>query len=252
MIVKLLNLLVFACLLTACVSNQPALGSKDTESAAAYNLQLGIDYFRQGNLSQAKEKLDRSLMQNPKSAQAHAAAGLLYERLNEMDKADQHYSRAVDLDSGNGEVVNTYGVFLCRRGNYSKGEQLAVQAASNQLYKTPEAAWFNAGICAMDAGKTAVAEQHFRRALTANEKFSPALIQLSDLKFRSDEALQARAFLERFHLSAQATAESLWLGVRIEQALANPAVASEYARRLKSEFPNSAQTRALIQSESKQ
>jgi type IV pilus assembly protein PilF len=206
-----LSLLFLSLLVTACVSNSPELGVQDKESAAAYNLQLGIDYFSQGNLTQAKEKLDRSLVQNPKNAQAHAAAGLLYERLNELDKADQYYSRAVDLDSSNGNLVNMYGVFLCRRGEWARGEKLALQAANNQLYKMPEMAYYNAGICAQDAGKLPLAEQHYRRALEVNPKFSSALLQLAELKLTSNDVMSARGFLDRFHSAVQATAESLWL-----------------------------------------
>ena len=246
-----LSLMFVLCLVSGCISNQPTLGTQDKETAAAYNLQLGIDYFSQGNLIQAKEKLDRSLLQNPKNAQAHAAAGLLYERLNELDKADQHYSRAVDLDPSNGNLVNMYGVFLCRRGEWVRGEKLALQAANNQLYKMPEMAYYNAGICAQDAGKLSVAEQHYRRALELNQKFSSALLQLAELKLTAHDFMSARGFLERFHSVSQATADSLWLGVRIERSDSNDSKAAEYVRRLKTEFPSSPQAAAVVDAERK-
>ena len=43
--------------------------------------------------AQAKDKIERSLSQNPRNANAHAAAGLLYSRLNDIDKADSHFDR---------------------------------------------------------------------------------------------------------------------------------------------------------------
>jgi type IV pilus assembly protein PilF len=245
--------LLFA--LSGCVTTGGDASSQrsksDMETAAAYNLQLGIDYFRQGNLTQAKEKLDRSLQQNPKNAQTHMAAGLLYERLNEPRKADQYYSRAIELDSRNGEVLNAYAVFLCRKGDHLKGEQLALQAAANPLYKTPEAAWLNAGMCAADAGKPALAEQYFRKSLAVNQKFASALIQMADLEFKAVSYLPARAFLERFQQVSSPTAESLWLGYRIEMALDNASGAVDYARRLKANFITSVQAKALLESEKK-
>jgi type IV pilus assembly protein PilF len=48
-----------------------------------------------------------------------------------------------------------------------------------------------------------------------------------------------------------ATAETLWLGVRVEKALGNLSAAETYAKRLKSEYPSAEQTRALIASERK-
>jgi type IV pilus assembly protein PilF len=243
--------LILVALLTGCISSTPQLGKKDSESAAAYNLQLGIDYFRQGNLSEAKEKLDRSLQQNPKNAQTYVASGLLYDRLGDAHKADQYLSKAVELDAKNGDVLNSYAVFLCRKGDYAKGEKMALQAAANQLYKTPEMAYFNAGNCAADAGHAANAEAYFRSALAARPNFTAALLQMAELEFRAGNFLPARAFLERFQQSAKPTAASLWLLVRVEQGLGNGSLSADYARRLMQDFPTSIETKQLLESEKK-
>lgn len=235
--------------LNACMSSSPELGKKDSESAAAYNLQLGIDYFRQGNLSEAKEKLDRSLKQNPKNPQIYVASGMLYERLGEPRKADQYFSKAVNLDPKNGDVVNSYAVFLCRKGEHAEGEQFALQAATNPLYKTPEAAYFNAGNCALAAGKDSRAEEHFRRALALRPNFAAALLQMAELEFKAGNYLPARGFLERFQQAAKPTAASLWLLFKVENALGNAGLSADYARRLKQDFPTSVETKALLEFE---
>lgn len=242
---------IVAASLTACVSSTPELGAKDSESAAAYNLQLGIDYFRQGNLSQAKDKLDRALQQNPKNAQTYVASGMLYDRLGEVRKADQYFSKAVDLDPKNAEVVNSYAVFLCRKGDHVEGERLALEAAVNPLYKTPEAAYFNAGNCALEAGKDSRAEEHFRRALALRPNFAVALLQMAELEFKAGNYLPARGFLERFQQTAKPTPASLWLLFKVENALGNAGLSADYARRLKQEFPTSIETKALLEFEKK-
>jgi type IV pilus assembly protein PilF len=242
---------IVAWLLAACVVSNPKLGSKDDEAAASYNLQLGTDYFQQGNLALAKEKLDRSLMQNPKNAQTYVVAGLLYDRLNEGQKADQYFSKAVALEPKNGEVMNTYAVFLCRKGSFAKGEQAAVSAATNPLYSTPEAGWFNAGNCAMDAKQTKRAEEYFRNALAVRPNFAAALLQMAELESTAGNLLPARAFLERFLQASKPTAASLWLAVRIERASGNASIAADYARRLREEFPTSTEAKALLESDKK-
>lgn len=238
-------------LVTACISGEPALGDRDNEAAASYNLQLGIDYFRQGNLSEAKEKLDRSLQQNPRNAQTYVASGMLYDRLGEARKAEQYFAKGVSLDPKNGDVVNSYAVFLCRKGEYAKGEQLAVQAATNPLYKTPETAYMNAGNCAVDAGRAAEAEKHFRNALALRPNYAPALLQMAQLEFKAGNYLPARGFLERFQQTAKPTAASLWLLVQVEYALGNASISADYARRLKQDFPTAAETKFLIEFERK-
>lgn len=241
-----------ALVVSACVSsNTQQFGNKDSDAAAGYNLQLGIDYLRQGNLSEAKAKLDRALTQNPKNPQVNFAAGLLYDHLNDDKKADEYYNRAVTLDPKNAEILNGYAVFLCRKGDRQKGERIAAKAAADPLYKTPEVALMNAGNCALDAGRATKAEEYFRRALRVQPNFPAALLQMAELELKGANYLPARGFLERYQQAAKANPASLWLGVRIESALGNTATAADYARRLKQDFPTSDETKALLELERK-
>ena len=72
---------------TGCVaSSNPSIGnSKDLEEAADANYKLGVGYLRQGKWELAKEKLEKSLDQNPQLTAAHSAIALVYERLGEYE-----------------------------------------------------------------------------------------------------------------------------------------------------------------------
>src|SRR5690606_39330364 len=94
----------------------------DPKRASEINLNLAVDYLRKGNLAQAKEKLDRALEQNSRNAAAHSVAGMLYNRLKDTDKADDHYQRALSLDPKNPEYQNNYAVFLCQHDRFDRGE----------------------------------------------------------------------------------------------------------------------------------
>jgi type IV pilus assembly protein PilF len=235
--------------LAGCMSTSSGLGTPDAERAAAINLQLGTDYLRKGNLAQAKEKIDKALEQNPRNANAHIAAGLLYERLGQSDKADSHFARALSLEPKNPEIQNNYGAFLCQKGKYQRGEKLMLEAATNPLYRTPEVAYLNAANCASSGGDLKRAEENLRKALAVRPKFSEALFQMADLQYRQTDYLSARGFLERYAEVGRTSPASLWLGVRIERALGNEEAAKNYAERLKLEYPRAAQTKELIESE---
>ncbi len=240
---------VLAVTLVGCVPSRSVPEPRSLEDAAQYNTQLGFNYLRSGNLPEAKVKIERALEQNPRYAMAHVAAGLLYDQLGEAKKADGHFSRAVALEGDNPEILNNYAVFLCRNNQPEKGQRYFLKAATNPLYRTPEAAYFNAGTCARSGGNLQQAEQHFRRALDIRPDFPGPLLQMADIEYRSERFLSARAFLERFLAAASANPDSLWLGVRIERALGNAALADQYAERLKREYPMSVQTRELLESE---
>jgi type IV pilus assembly protein PilF len=224
----------------------------DPEKAAAVNAELAITYMKQDNLRAAREKADRALKQNPRSADVQMAAGFVYDRLGEDRKAAGHFEQAVKLGGkDNPDVLNNAAVFQCRKGDKKRGVELFLQAAASPLYRTPEVAYTNAGFCARADGRAADAERYFRQALALRPNLADPLYQLADLQFEAGNYLQARAFVQRYHEAAAATAASLWLGYRIERALGDSAAAESYARRLKMEFPTSVEAGQLFNLEQK-
>lgn len=235
-------------ILGGCVS--PAQLSKpQPERAAEINLELGIEHLRKGNLQQAKDKIDKALAQNPRYGRAHLIAGMLYNRLGDEDQAETHFERAVSLDPKNPEFKNNYAVFLCQHNKFARGQKVALEAAADPLYTTPEVAFLNVGTCARGAGDIKAAEDNFRKALDAKPRFGEALLQMAELEFHQTEYMSARGFLQRYLEVARSNPATLWLGVRIERGLGNKAEALHYAQRLKSEYPSAAQTKELLESE---
>lgn len=215
--------------------------------AAAANVQLGIAYMQQGNLALAKEKLDRALKQDPRSADVHSALALLYERLGEPDKVDSHFKRALRLAPRDPEISNNYAVYLCRNGRTKEGVERFLSAARNPLYRTPEAAYTNAGVCLRSAGRFDEALENFKKALDLRPNFAEAAYQLADLHFHQGRTQEARNRVDAFLNAFRPTPELLLLGVRVANATGDKLGAERYARQLRVEFPGSEQTRALSQ-----
>ena len=234
--------------LGGCTSNNN-VSKPQPERAAEINLELGVEHLRKGNLQQAKDKIDRALEQNPRYGRAHLIAGMLYNRLGDQSNAESHYERAISLEPKNPEFLNNYAVYLCQQKKYERGQKIALQAAADPLYKTPEVAYLNAGNCALSAGNMKGAEDNFRKSLQSKPRFGEALFQMADLEYRQTEYMSARAFLERYLEVGRTSPATLWLGVRIERGLGNKAQAQHYAQRLKTEYPSAAQTKELLESE---
>ena len=242
------GLVILAIFFGGCTNSNNVTTPKP-ERAAEINLELGIEHLRKGNLQQAKDKIDRALEQNPRYGRAHLVAGMLYNRLGDQSKAESHFERAVSLEPKNPEFKNNYAVYLCQQKKYERGQKIALEAAADPLYKTPEVAFLNAGNCALQAGNMKDAEVSLRKALDVKPRFSEALFQMADLEYRQTEYMSARAFLERYLEVGRTSPDTLWLGVRIERGLGNNAQAQHYAQRLKSEYPSAAQTKELLESE---
>ena len=231
-------------LLAACTTttNGP---KRSATSAAGYNVQLGYAYLRQGNLPLAKEKLERAEQQDPSSPDVHSALGLLYERLGEAKKADRQFETALRLAPKDPEIENNYAIYLCRNGRVDEGVKHFESAARNPLYRTPAVAYTNAGVCQRGAGRLAEAEKNFLRALQLRPNNAEAAFQLGDLRLQQGANAEARADVDRFLDAFRATPDLLLLRVRIARATGDKLAEEKFSRRLRIDFPDSDQARAL-------
>lgn len=237
-------------MLGGCVTSTPgrSTSAPSGTDAAQYNMQLGISYLRQDNLEAAKEKLERAIDQDPGLATAHAALGLVYERLEDLDGAEQQYRRAASLAPNDPNAQNALGVFLCaRRDRPEEGLKVLDRALAVPLsQKNINRAFLltNAGTCAKRSDLPR-AEAYLRRALAEDPQFADALLQLADVNLAQDNALGARAFLERHLAVGGPSAAALLLGFRIESRLGDVAAADRYAEKLRGGFPTAAEVRLL-------
>lgn len=245
-----MSLLVVVLALCAC-TNTSNVRKEDSQAtrAASVNVQLGAGYINQGKNELALSKLNRALEQDPKLPSAHYVIAILYERLGEFEKADTHYRRAVELAPLDPEAHNNYGTFLCGQNRLKEADVQFLAALKDPLYKTPEFAYTNAGICALKVPDAAKAEEYFRKALQINPLFGSALFEMAQLSFNKGSYLPARAYLQRYLEAAQRTPAAMWLGVRIERALGDSTTARSYEKVLKTDFPNSRETELLLKPE---
>src|SRR5580704_4250369 len=242
-----LTLLAAACglLLGGCGGNAGTKRQSKPQDAAVYNTQLGIAYLNQNELALAKDKLDRAVVQDPSFPEAHSARAMLYERLGDNDKADDEFRTALRLAPNDPNVVNNYAVYLCQRGRTNDGVKRFEQAAKNALYRTPEAAYTNAGVCLRAAKRDEEARVQFIKALQIKPNFSDAVLQLSDLEFQHNNLAQARQLIDTYLGNFPATPDLLFLGVRVARAQKDTVAVQRYSRKLQLDFPGSDQTRAL-------
>jgi len=221
----------------------------DLHKAAVANAQLAMAYMREGDLTTARDKLEKALDQDPHTATTQLAAAFLYDRLGDAKKAEGHFEEALKLSRGDPTVMNSYAGFLCLKGDRKRGEAMLLEAAASPLNRAPEIAYANAGRCARADGRPKDAEKYFRQALVYKADQQEALFQMAELEHEFQNDLQARAFLERYSSQTTASPAALWLGYRIERALGDYGQAAIYAERLKKDFTTSAETAALLESE---
>jgi len=249
---RLLVLATVALAVTACGNpgGNSALRPDETDAvkASSINKQLGTAYLRQGNLALAKEKLERAEKYNAQDPELQSVLALLYERLNMPEQVDAHYRTAIRLAPKDPQVSNNYAVYLCRAGRTEEGVKRFLDAARNPLYRTPEAAYTNAGVCLRAAKRYDDASTTFQRALQIRPNYAEAVFQSADLELERGQFAQGREQVDKYLASFDATPELLLLGVQLNQALGDRLGAEKYTRRLRVEFPASQQLKYLSES----
>jgi len=238
-----------ACILPlcGCISSSSDPSEVSSEAAGAANLQLGAAYLQQGNLAPAKEKLERAEMQAPRDPVVHGLLAMLYHRLGDDVKAEKEYRRALELAPNDPEQLNNYAVFLCSTGRVDDGVKRFQEAARNQLYRTPWAAYTNAGVCLRAAGRDAEARPLFMNALQVRPDYAEAAVQLADLDLKDHRPADAYRRVTDFMKTNPATPDLLLFGWRAARELKDPAGAAQMAWRLQSDFPDSDQAHAVAQ-----
>ena len=242
-------LAAFAALcLAGCVTtdgSKPRKQEDPTETAAKYNIQLGTAYLKQGNYPLAKEKLERSLKQNPKDPDVHTSLGLLYDRTGDPKLADKHFREALRLAPDKPDISNNYAIYLCKNGRVDEGVERFVKVASNKYYGTPEVALTNAGVCLREAKRLDEAQQKFVGAIKARPNYSEATVQLASLQLERAQLAEARKVVDTYLNAFKPNPDVLYAGVVVARAAKDRMTEEKYSRVLRLEFPDSAQARAL-------
>jgi type IV pilus assembly protein PilF len=230
---------------------QPATSTTGDESPtrlrARVHTELAASYFDIGNVAVALEEVKEALRADPNYGPAHNVAGVVYAQLKEDGLAEESFQRALRINSSDSDALHNYGMFLCQRKQEREGIKYFMQAVKNPLYPNPERSYVNAGVCARRVGDTAGATEYFQLALKVRPNQPQALYQMADLAYARGAFGEARGYLNRLtQVVANANAETLWLGVRVERRLGDRNSEASYALQLRTRFPESREARALV------
>ena len=228
---------------------KPATPTTGEESAARnrarIHTELAASYYQLGNMGVALEEVRTATRIDPGYGPAYNVGGLVYARLKQDAQAEANFQRALSINPSDSDANNNYGQFLCDRKREREGIRHFLAAVQNPLYRTPDRAFVNAGICARRMGDAAAAEEYFRDALRLRPGQPQALYNLSEMAYERGDLESARSDMNQLMRAVEPNAPSLWLAIRIERKLGDAASAASYAQRLRKNFPDSRESRAL-------
>lgn len=236
-----LSLLLVACATTTEIEQKPdrKIIKPNLHEASELNTQLAIGYIQRQQYKPAKEKLEKSIEQNPSNITAYKTLAYLYALLGLQDEASEKYSEALELNPDDPDILNSYGAFLCTIGKLDEAQEKLKKAYSNPFYDSIYLAQSNAGSCYLKQQEYKKAEELLRKSLRTQPNLPGSLISMAEVGLKTDRYLMARAYIQRYHALKPASAGSLWIQIQAEKALGAKDHYIKYARQLINDFPDS-------------
>lgn len=268
--------IVFACLLpliaTACVSSESSRstgtgqpGSTTADAGSRYErgtptsgdreeelrrrsrirLELASTHFQQGNLPQAMAEAEEATKIDPRYSQAHGMLGLIHWKIGDVPAAEASFRRALELDPQDAEMNNNFGWFLCKTNRQKASIAYFTTASADRLYVSPAKPLHNAGICSLEIGDEAAAENYFLRAFQVDPGNAVAMFNLGEMYLKRRNLERAKFYSDRLNARYEASAETLWLALRVARMGPDRSYANNLASQLQRKFPDSRETALL-------
>lgn len=223
--------------------NQPDIVTDSDEpearKRARIRLELAIGYFEQGQTTVALDEIKQALVVDPAYAEAYNLRGLIYMRLNDLRLAEESFRRAMALNPRDANVTHNYGWLLCQQARYPESFQAFAQAIANPTYGGRAKTWMAQGLCQTRAGQRAEAEYSLGKSYELDAANPVTGYNLAMLLFQRGELARAQFYIRRLNNGEMANAESLWLGIKVEQRLNNREAVEQLATQLKKRYPQS-------------
>jgi type IV pilus assembly protein PilF len=244
--------LIAACQLAACAApdssgdSGPVIGEVGApRDRARAHTELAAAYLEGGNLGVALEEARLALKADSGYAPAYNIMGLVQMDLRDSPEAERAFERALRINPDDPDTNHNYGWFLCKSGREEESVRYFMNAVRNPLYGRPQKTYALAASCVLQKKNEKDALEFYDRSLRLDPRYAPALIGLAQLRYRRGELRDARTLVGRYNKVAEPTAESLWLGLRIERKLGDRIAEGSYATQLRRRFAGSREYQEL-------
>src|SRR3989338_8399979 len=220
------------------------------QTSAKLHTELAGSYYERMQLGVALGEIDKALQADRNHAPAYNMRGLIRMDLREYKEAEEDFQQSLRIDKNDSETHNNYGWFLCQRGKEAESIPHFMAALKNPLYKTPERAYLNAGLCSKKMGNNKDAEDFIQRALLVQPGLHQASLAMAELSYAKGDYGAAKKHFAKFsEKSDSLTAEQLWLAVRIERKLGDRNSEASYSMQLRNRFPDAREAQLLMRGE---
>jgi type IV pilus assembly protein PilF len=214
---------------------------------AATRLSLASAYFfDRKQPTDALDEVKLALAARPNYPEAYDLRGLIYAQLGDAGIAEQSFQRARELAPHEAGWMHDYAWFLCGQKRYAEADAEFSRALAEPTYTNHARTLLAQGVCEARAGRMADAERTLLKAYEQDPANPTTAYNLAEVLYRNGQYDRARFYIRRVNSKDElVSAQSLWLGARIEHKSGQPDQVRDLGAQLHKRFPQSPEAAAF-------
>jgi len=245
-----LALLTAACAPTTVASKggEDAYTASDTpplRKRAANRLQLAALYFQDDKARFAMDEVKQAIAIDPEWYEPYWMRGLIQMQLNDLPAAEVSYRKALSINPDSADLKHNYAVLLCKMQRYGEGLALFNVVLATPTYTQRVKTLAERGACQLANKQIPQAEASYMQAVELEPTNPVVSFKLAQLLYGDKDDKRAQFYVRTINNSDKATAESLWLGIRIEHRLGNVESMEQLGAQLRKRFAESREAMAF-------
>jgi len=211
---------------------------------ARLRMELASGYFEHGQTTVALDEIKQALVADPNYADAYNLRGLVYMRLEDAGLAEDSFRRAIAIAPRDPNIRHNYGWLLCQQNRFGDAAQQFTEALAVPGYNDRAKTLMTQGVCELKAGLRPQAERSLMQAYEIDAGNPVVGFNLASVLAQREEWQRAQFYIRRVNNSPSASAETLWLGIKIERKLNNREAIAQLGGQLQRRFPQSREASA--------
>jgi type IV pilus assembly protein PilF len=217
----------------------------ENRKRARIRLELATGYYQEGKTDIALDELKQVIATDPTFGEAYNLLGLVYMRLGDNRQAEDGFRKALAINPRDANAHHNYGWLDCQLGRFPESMRHFEQAMANPLYPDRAKTLMAQGLCQARSGDRASAERTLARSYELDAGNPITGYNLAQLLYMRGDYSHAQFYIRRLNNSELANAESLWLGIKVENRMNDTVAMGQLSEQLRKRFPQSRERQAL-------
>lgn len=174
----------------------------DHQRAAELYVQLGQQYWQQGNIERAGQRLQKAVELAPQWGEARLVLASWYAQHGDRRMVESQYMQALALLGDDARAYSGLGAWYCQQSQVDKAIEAFQRAAEARLNAAPAMAYTQQARCYWQWVQYGAdidwVQQALTLALAADAEYAPALWLQTELLWQQGQSQAAYAMLQRY------------------------------------------------------